>query len=235
MARAKKEESVESVEVEGLPEGTRLPVAEQPADGTYVGGEKFFDPHADLSRAVESMSLRDLARVIVDAVSTIVLCIARMRVLVQGGDATPAAGELAAALLDAGGRLPSGRGDELRWFINESPTPLADPTSFGSAHALVVFLLAALKKGRGPDQRLETIASIWPLCNTKAEAEREVGLIESARADAEVREATAMHERVRAAKAAALPKPRPIPIAPHMPAVDEGRPLINDEFDLTVG
>jgi hypothetical protein len=184
--------------------------------------------------AEESVSTNPTAGDVVAAVETVRRWILAQRATIaaKGGDATPMAGELAAALVDADARIPGGRGDELRWFINETPTPLADPHGFGGAQALIVYILAALKRGAlfpGVDERLADVARHWPRCRSKAEAEAKVGALESERADVIARDAMAKHEQWLASRPNTAPKPAPVAVPP------EAKPLFSDDNELTVG
>lgn len=160
-------------------------------------------------------------------------------------DATAMAGALAAELRRVGAQLPHDRNPHtLRWYIDEGVfTALADADGTAGATNLAAYVLAAIKKGPGPDPVLDRVANVWPKCRTKGEADKAVGEIEQAEEQARQHAAREAHEkRLGEAHAARTRRPNSFPVAETSPAtimqnksdeLPEGESLVGDPYDFS--
>jgi hypothetical protein len=157
---------------------------------------------------------------VVEAVMRIAAIIREERARV-GSDGTAFAGHLAGALRAAGGRLPIDSPYILRWPVNETPKPAADPTGYHAALALVNAVSTCLRRGDGPDQTLDDFAAVAPACASQAEAQAKMLARGKERADREADRVRQEHDKRLAAK----PIPRAAPPAPKVlqrhPAANE--------------
>lgn len=132
-------------------------------------------------------------------------------------DGTAIAGHIARAIRAAGGHLPDGNPNRLRFPFDVRS--LDDPRGLGGAEMLLKELAAMLARPTGDDELLDDVGDVWPLHATKPEAETALDAIRRERVAARLRQAPPPQQ------AAAKPAPRdPAARGEAIPLVDQPTP-----------